>query len=197
MIEGEPECVVFPLVPAGPQPEDESPLGRGIDGRRLLGEHRGSVEAGRCDEWTDLDRRGRRGDRCKRGPHFPWPTIVHIEFVEQMIAEPEGIEPDGLGRPGHRNELGKRHFPFDFRELDTDQHAGLRHLASVAMTRISSLLGDPANRPSSCRVAVPIADYRSHAVGHRREFPPPTTLVPNHGSDVVITNVFSRSSHGS
>ncbi len=62
------------------------------------------------------------------------PRSSDIEFVEQMIAEPEGVEPDCLGRPGHRNELGKRHLPFDFRELDTDPHAGLRHSPSVRET---------------------------------------------------------------
>ena len=44
-----------------------------------------------------------------------------------MVAEPQRIEPDGLGGLRHVDQLGEGDLPLDFGELDTDPHAALGH----------------------------------------------------------------------
>ena len=50
------------------------------------------------------------------------------KVVEQMVAQPDGVEADGLGGLRHRDQFGPRHEPFDLGKLDTDlARASHRH----------------------------------------------------------------------
>ncbi len=122
MVVREAERSVVRRVPSRAEGEDQPPAGDGVDGRRLLGEHRRGVEARARHEWTELDRGGRRGERGERRPHLPRPARPDGEVVQQVIAEPERVEPDLLGRLRHGDQLGERHLPFDLRQLHPDLH---------------------------------------------------------------------------
>ena len=61
----------FTVMWANPSKGPQSPVGDCIHRRGLLGEHRGRVERGRCDERPDRDARRRCGDRCQRRPDLP------------------------------------------------------------------------------------------------------------------------------
>ena len=129
MVVGEAEGVVLPPIPSGAETEDQTSAGDGIDGGRHLGQHGRRVEARRRDQRAEPDGRGGGGDRGERCPHLPRSSVTDVESVEQVVAEPERIEPDRLGGPGHLDELGEGDLPLDLGELDTDLHA--RYRASV------------------------------------------------------------------
>ena len=128
----EAECVVLATVPPGTEPEDQTTARDRVDGRRLLGQHRRCVEAGRCHERSDLDRRGRGRDRRQRRPDLPRAAIADLEFVEQVVAEPERVEPDRLGGLRHCDQLRERNLPLHLGELDTDPHPTFGHRPRLA-----------------------------------------------------------------
>ncbi len=51
------------------------------------------------------------------------PRGSDLELVQQMVAQPERVEPDLLGEPRHRDQVAERDLVFDLGQLDADLHA--------------------------------------------------------------------------
>ena len=133
MVEREAERAVLGLVPAGSETEDQPSSADLVDGRRLLRQHRRGMEARRCDERTELDpRRGRRQGSQHR-PALPGPARLRFAWqpIQEVIADPDRVEPERLGAPGKRDVLGPADLALDLGELDSDLEWAA-HLESLA-----------------------------------------------------------------
>src|SRR3954451_4560661 len=71
------------------------------------------------------DRHLRRdgGQRRHLRPHLPRALVL----IEQVVAEPDRVEPALLGGDRHRPVLGPANLAFDLRKLDSDAHARARY----------------------------------------------------------------------
>ena len=124
------------LVPARAEAEDEPAATQLVDRGGLLGEQRRVVEVGAGDERPELDPRRRGGDRGQQRPRLPRAASRPIlPAIEEVLADPDGIEPEVLDRAGHVEELGPADFALDLGELDADFEraaGGGGHVGSVA-----------------------------------------------------------------
>ena len=111
----EAEGVVFSPVPAGAEPEDQPSLRDRVDGGRLFRKHRRCVETGAGDERPDLDPFSRGGDRSEGCPCFPWASGTVGQVVDEMIANPDRVEPGLLRGTCHCEVFGERDFPLHLR----------------------------------------------------------------------------------
>ena len=109
------------LVPAGADPEDEPSAAHLVDRRRHPGEDPGRVERRAGDQRAEPDAFGGRREGRERRPRVPRPAFgASVASVQQVVAEPDRVEAGGLGRAGHRDDLGPPHVAFDLGELDAD-----------------------------------------------------------------------------
>ena len=109
------------LVPAGPEAEHQPASADLVDGHRLLGEQRRVVEARAGDERAELHPARDRGDRREGRPRLPRPARLAIRpAIEQVLAEPDRVEPEVLDRPDHVEQLRPAHLPLDLGKLDAD-----------------------------------------------------------------------------
>ena len=109
------------LVPARSEAEHEPAAAQLVDGRGLFCEQGWIVEGRAGDERPELDTRGRSRDRSEHRPGFPWPAgSAVLVAVEEVFADPDGVEPEILDRAGHVEEFGPAHVPLDLGELDAD-----------------------------------------------------------------------------
>ena len=127
MVEREAVGRVFRLVPAGAEAQDQPTAADLVEGGGLLGEHGGVVEAGRGDQRPDLHPFGDRGDRREGGPRLPWPPRrLVVTAIQEMVADPDRVEPDLLGGARHLAQLRPARHPLDLGQLDADLHQATR-----------------------------------------------------------------------
>jgi hypothetical protein len=113
------EGVELAPVPAGAEAEDEAPAADLVDRRRHLGDQPRRVKAGAGDQRPDRHARRGRGQRGHQRPRLPRPAVL----IEQVVADPDRVEPDLLGGARHVQVLGPAHDALDLRELDADAHS--------------------------------------------------------------------------
>ena len=119
------EGAVLGLVPAGAEAEDEAAAADLGDRRRHLREQAGRVEARAGDERAERDPLGHGGECGEQGPGLPRAALgTTVTAVEEMIAEPDRVEADRLGGPGHRDVLGPPCLALHLRQLDPDADHG-------------------------------------------------------------------------
>jgi hypothetical protein len=111
------------LVPARAEAEHEAPAAHlGERGRHPRDQAR-RMESRACHQRTELHALCRGGERGEQRPRIPGAALASvIVAVEQMIAEPDRVEPDLLRGASHREVLGPADLPLDLRELDPDSH---------------------------------------------------------------------------
>ena len=117
---GKPKARVLGLVPAGAEAQDQAAAADLVDRRGLLREHRRRVEARRGDERPQADPAGRGGDRGEHRPALPRPARVGDPrpAVQQVVADPDGVEADVLDPAGHRQLLRPAHDALHLGQLD-------------------------------------------------------------------------------
>ena len=77
------------------------------------------VRAG--DQRPELDARRRGGDRRQQRPRLPRTAGGPVlPSIEEVLADPHGVEPEVLDRPGHVEELGPADLALDLGQLDAD-----------------------------------------------------------------------------
>ena len=112
-IEWETERPVFGLVPARAQPQGQASAADLVDRGGLLGEHGRVVKAGRGHQRPKLDSRcdGRQGSQL--GPCLPRASGPLAGLpVEQVVADPQGIEAEFLGARRHGTQLRPADYVF-------------------------------------------------------------------------------------
>ena len=122
-LDRQPEDRVLDLDRAGAEPEHEAPARDLVDGRGHLRDEPGRMEARARDERAEPDA---FRDGCEPGEHRPClpraALLAPVAAVEEVVAEPDRLEADLLGRPCHRHVLGPAHVALDLRQLDADSH---------------------------------------------------------------------------
>jgi hypothetical protein len=146
VVEGEAEALVLRLVPAGADAENEAAVTDLVDRRRLLGDHGRAVESETGDQGAELDP-PRNGSQCAQSrprlERTTWLPLLALVAVHQVIAEPDRVEPDIFGDPGHLGQLRPRVLVLDLGEL----HPNLqwpRHDLPLVRNKRSARLPRPA-----------------------------------------------------
>jgi hypothetical protein len=116
------------LVPAGADPEHEPAAAHLVDRRRHPGEHPRRVERGARHQRAEPDAFGRGREGREHRPRVPrTPFGTSVAAVQQVVAEPDRVEADLLGRAGHRHQLRPTDVTLDLGELHADgQRSGHR-----------------------------------------------------------------------
>jgi hypothetical protein len=135
MVEGVAEGPVFGFVPAGPQAEDQASATDLVDRCRLLRQHGRVVERGAGHQRAQLHALGHRGQGRQCGPGFPRTPIRFAGIpVQQVVADPQGVEPNPFRGASHVPKLRPAHHALDLGELNADAkragHASLVHRPS-------------------------------------------------------------------
>jgi hypothetical protein len=121
VIERDPERVELRAVPARAHAEVQSAAADLGERRRLLGQDRGVVERERGDERADPDAVGHGCHGGQEGPRFPrTPFWTVVATVEVVVADPDRVEADLLGRASRGHVLGPPHLALDLRQLHAD-----------------------------------------------------------------------------
>jgi hypothetical protein len=69
-----------------------------------------------CDEWPDPHAVGHTGEAGEQRPGVPRPALAPaVAPVEQVVADPQRVEADLLGRARHRDVLGPADVALDLR----------------------------------------------------------------------------------
>ena len=148
------------LVPAGAEAEDEPAATHLVDRGGLLGEQGRVVEVRAGDQRPELDPRRRGGDRRQQRPRLPRAAGRPIlPAIEEVLADPHGVEPEVLDRAGHVEELGPADLALDLGELDAD---------------LERAAGHGVGRQAGCVTAVAIARRCSGVLPQQ----PPTMVAP-------------------
>ena len=79
------------------------------------------MKGGARHERPQGDALGGAGQGGPHGPHLPRPALVPVlAAVQQVVAQPDRVEPDLLGGACEVDVLGPADLAFDLGELDTD-----------------------------------------------------------------------------
>src|SRR6185503_13626674 len=123
---------VLRLVPAAAEPEDQPPAGDLVGRDRHLSEQPGRSKGRRQDERAELDAARRRGEGAEDRPRLVVPDLRSdrrtLVAGEEVVAEPEAVDPALLRPAGHREDLAPRPTGavlWRLREHDPDAHLGL------------------------------------------------------------------------
>ena len=130
LVEGETEGAVLGLVPARAKAQDEAATADLVDGRRHLGQQGWRTEAGGGDQRPQLDPLGGTRQGGQHRPAFPRPARRPARpAVEEVVAEPQRVEPDVLGGARHGPQFGPADLALDLRQLhaDAERPTTLRH----------------------------------------------------------------------
>ena len=121
MVLREAERLELRLVPAGPKAQNEPAAADLVDRGGLFGKQRRVMEIRTSDQGTQLDPRGRGGDGGQRRPGLPWPSGRAVRpAIEQMLADPHGVETEVLDRADHVEQFRPADLALDLGELDAD-----------------------------------------------------------------------------
>ena len=66
-----------------------------------------------------------RRQSCKEGPRLPWTDGAVGRLVQEVVTNPDGIEPEVLDRQSHVPDLRPTDQPFDLGKLDADGEGSL------------------------------------------------------------------------
>ncbi len=123
MVERQAEGAELLLVPARTEGRHEPAAAQLVDRRDLPRQDPGRVERRAGDERAERDPLGDAGQPGERRPAVPRATLrTPVPAVEQVVADPDGIEAALLRSVGHRRELVAAHDPLHLGELDPDVH---------------------------------------------------------------------------
>lgn len=145
MVERQAERPELGLVPAGPEPEDEATTADLLDRRGALREERRRRERRAGDERTEVHALRHRGEGREQAPRLPGPAFgTAVAAVQDVIADPDRVEPRGFGGAGQRHVFGPADDALDLRQLDPDaERSHVRHsirgIARRALTAAGAL----------------------------------------------------------
>ena len=118
---GKPKAVYSRSFQPAPRPSTSRPPEIASTVAAILASIAGAWKLVDATKGPSSTRDGDRGEGGERGPHLPraagHPTR---KVVEQVVAEPDRVETDVLGRTGHGEQLGPLDAPLDLGELDAD-----------------------------------------------------------------------------
>jgi len=114
------EGVELAPVPARAEAEHEAALADLVDRRGHLRDQARRVKAGARDQRPDRHPLRDGGEPGHQRPHLERAAVL----VEQVVAEPDRVEPDLFGGQRHGAVLGPGDLAFDLRQLDADAHGG-------------------------------------------------------------------------
>ena len=95
--EVEPECLVLALEPAGADAQDRAAAGDVVDRDRHLGREAGVAEGVGGDHVAEPRPPGDRADRGQRGPALELGVRPVSLVGQQVVVDPQVVEPGGLG----------------------------------------------------------------------------------------------------
>ena len=122
-LDRQPEDRVLDLHRARAEPEHEPPAGDLVDRGRHLRDQAGRMEARTSDERPEPDALGDGGQRRQQRPCLPRAALFPaVAAVQEVVAEPDRVEPGLLGRLRHRQVFGPAHVTLDLGQLDADSH---------------------------------------------------------------------------
>src|SRR5680860_512275 len=106
VVERKPKGIIFRLMPAGAKTQDKSPATDLVDGVCHLGNQGRVAKAGAGNERRDFDALCGGGQGGKQRPDIPRPLGMHTgKPKEQMIGQPDGVEPDLVYALGNGQNL--------------------------------------------------------------------------------------------
>src|SRR5919106_4194497 len=109
------------LVPARAEGQDQPAGADLVDGGGHLRQHGGGVERRARNERSEAHTLGDRGQPRQHRPRLPWaPLGPPVVAVEEVVAEPDRVEPDLLGGSGHGHVFGPGRLALDLGQLDPD-----------------------------------------------------------------------------
>ena len=112
---------ILGLVPSRAEAKDEPPTTDLVHGRGQLREHGGIVETGAGHQRPDRDAARNRGNPGQLRPGFPRAArTVRIIPVQQMIANPDGIEAQLLAESNHCRNFRPANISLHFGKLEAD-----------------------------------------------------------------------------
>ena len=117
---------VLDLHRARAEPEHEPPARDLVDRGRHLRDQAGRMEARARDERTEPNTL-RDGGQCRQQrPGLPGAALLAaVTAVQEVVAEPDRVEPGLLCRLRHRQVLGPAHVALDLGQLDSDSQRDL------------------------------------------------------------------------
>jgi hypothetical protein len=119
VVEGKPEGPELDLVPPRAEAEHQAAAADLIDRGRHLGQDAGDVERGTRHQRAQPDPLGHGGQPGQERPRLPRTALRSaVAPVQEVVADPQGIEAHLLRRAGHGHILGPRDPALDLWELD-------------------------------------------------------------------------------
>ena len=139
------------------------------------------MEGGTGDERAEGDALSGDGEARQQRPRVPRPALrPPVVAVEQVVADPDRVEADLLGRAGHRGVLRPPHVPLDLGELHADTQ-GSRHGAQPATQSLTgaetpSTEKSPSSRILSAAAAIAATATQVSAPPTLTRRPPASTI---------------------
>jgi hypothetical protein len=120
---GEAERAELLLVPARAQAEHEAAAAHLGERGRHPRDQAGRMERRAGHQRAELHALGAGRERAEQCPGVPRPALDPVTVaVEQVVADPDGVEADLLRGLRHRQVLGPADLTLGLRELDPDAH---------------------------------------------------------------------------
>src|SRR5919204_3938963 len=168
------------LVPAGAHGADEATVTDLVDGRSHPREDPGRMERRTRDERAQLHAAGRRRERSEHRPHVPGSALAAIVVsIEEMVAEPDGVEARLLRRTRHGDVLRPPHDPLDLGQLDPDAERTRHHSCDNFTPRIVSTTISATNASDPPRIKRGWLLFRSESQPTRPQKTTSPAAAPN------------------
>jgi hypothetical protein len=106
VVERQPERAELVLVPACAEAEHEATAGDLRDRGGHLGDHRRRVKGHARHQRPELHTLGGGGKRSQHRPGLPRAALGSTVAIEQVVTEPDRVEPGRLGGVRHGEVLG-------------------------------------------------------------------------------------------
>ena len=129
---GSPNAPELLLVPPGAEPCHDAAAGELVDCRKLSREDARLVERRAGDERAELDVLRDAGEPRERREAIPRPALrPPVAAVEQVVADPERVEPALLAGPRDRGQLTVAHDPLHLRQLEPKSHGRAQNASNA------------------------------------------------------------------